>query len=320
MNSQNALFEKLSDTWNFNPISLLQDARLGDSTNLNSYLKDFALFASTNDDNSVLLTLRPFDLNENEGQREVLNCLPVAKDFQWGITITTISKSANAQYNILLPNNRNYTGLTIQNNEVEILIGHEKNIKTNISELRHKLVFTKSFTEQELEDAFSSLSNEKYNEKDDQKPEVKNLLITIPSIGPLIYNEDFEWYEGIFTSDEIAFDINVYNTTSDKLDLLLSFVDSQIQTKFYKNMLLEMEPEMIKLKNDAWREKNEITTETEAKITAEDFRKRVSIDSIIFNDDCSSQIYCHDDDIFWGHQIQISVDKEGKYVGADLVG
>ena len=79
-------------------------------------------------------------------------------------------------------------------------------------------------------------------------------------------------------------------------------------------MLLAMENEMIALKNDLW------LGEEELPITVEDFRKRISIDSIIFYEDCSSAIYCNDDDIFWGHAIEIDIAKNGKYESATLSG
>ncbi len=320
MNSENNLSQKLGNTWNYNLMEMLEQARSGNSTTLNRYFSELAPLAAVNADNSIMVTLRKFQSKIIDGKISVLNCVPEGENYQWGVTITTSSDSGSTQYNILLPNNRNYSGVKIIGSEIQIFMGDAEPITTNTLELQRKLEFWSDFTEQELEDAFLSISNEKYGDDDEQKLEVKNLLITVPAIGPLIYNEDFEWYEGIFTSGEIAFDVNIYNATPDKLDLLLSFVENQILTEYYKNMLLEIEPELIKLKNQNWREVNEITTEKEPKITAEDFRKRVSIDSIIFNDDCSSQIYCHDDDIFWGHQIQINVDKNGKYKSVDLVG
>ena len=320
MNSENNLSKNLENTWNYNIIDMLEQAQNGDFTSLNIYLEKFAPLVAVNMDYSILLTLRKFESKNSEGKISVLNCPPKGENFQWGITITSSSDSKSSEKNLMLPSNRIYSGVKVLNDEIQIFISDDEPVTTNLAEVGRKLEFSEDFSEQELEDAFSSLYNERLDKEEDQKPEVKNLLITIPSIGPLIYNEDFEWYEGIFTSGEIAFDVNIYNTTPDKLDLLLSFVENQILTEFYKNMLLEMEPKMVKLKNDSWREVNEITTETETEITTENFRKRVSIDSIIFNDDCSSQIYCHDDDIFWGHQIQINVDKDGKYKGADLVG
>ena len=321
MNSQNLLSGKLEKTWNYNLLEILEQARCGDPSILNDYLNEFAPFTAVNATNSILLTLRKFHSQTTDGKQTVLNCHPEGDSFQYGVTITRSSDLGNAQNNIFLPQNQNYSGLKILDNEIQIFMEDAEPVTTNLAEVQNKLQFMNPFTEKELEDAFSSLSNEKYSdEDDDQKTEVKNLLITIPSIGPLIYNEDFEWYEGIFTSDEIAFDVNVYNTAPERLDYLMAFVDHQIQNGFYKNMLSAIEPEMVKLKNETWLELNEITRETETEITPENFRKRVSIDSIIFNYDFSSQIYCHDDDIFWGHQIQITVDKDGKYVGVGLVG
>lgn len=320
MNSQNLLPEKIEKTWNYNLMEMLEQARNGNPSNLNEYLNEFAPLVAVNTTNSVLLTLRKFDSQNLDGKQTVRNCPPAGENFQYGVTITRVSDQGNSQNIIILPKNNKYVGLKILDNKIEIFREDAEPITTNIAEVLDKLQFFNSFTDRDLEDAFSSLSNEKYQDNEDSKSEVKNLLLTIPSIGPLIYNEDFEWYEGIFTSDEIAFDVNVYNTTAEKLNYLMAFVDHQIENAFYKNMLSAIEDEMVKLKNDTWLEVNEITKETETEITPKNFRKRVSIDTIIFNDNFSSQIYCHDDDIFWGHQIQISVDKDGKYAGVNLVG
>lgn len=320
MTSDKILSKKLENTWNYNLIELLVQSHSGDLNALNNYLNTFEPFTFVNSDSTTLLTLRTFDSKIRDGKISVLNLPPESECFQWGITITKITNSGNVQYNIFLPNDRNYSGIKILRNNLQIFMSDQEPVSTNILQIEKKLRFTDDFTQQELEEAFESISNQIFEKLDDQRLDVKNLLITIPSIGPLIYNEDFEWYEGIFTSDDVAFDINIYNTADEKLSLLLAFVEDQIQAQYYKSKLIEMEPEMIKLKNDFWREKNEITSETEAEITADDFKRRVSIDSIIFNDDCSSHIYCHDDDIFWGHQIKINVDNNGTYKGVELVG
>jgi hypothetical protein len=77
---------------------------------------------------------------------------------------------------------------------------------------------------------------------------------------------------------------------------------------------MEMETEMIKLKNEVWLEEEELP------ITSESFRNRVKITTIRFYDDLSSEIYCDDGDIFWGHTIVINIDKKGNYKQVNLAG
>jgi len=178
--------------------------------------------------------------------------------------------------------------------------------------------FKLSITEQEIENAFNNLSNEQYEKP--RKLEVKNKTIKIPSLGKLTYNDKLEWYEGKFKIENKDIDLSVYYAEPNELEKLISFVDKQINSKFYEEMLLKIESKMIILKNDTWLGEDEETGEDEPPMTIENFRNRISISSIVFYDDCSSSIYCNDDDIFWGHSIDISIDKNGKYKDVNLAG
>ncbi|MGI9652092.1 DUF2262 domain-containing protein [Chryseobacterium sp. RLHN22] len=122
----------------------------------------------------------------------------------------------------------------------------------------------------------------------------------MPSLGKLIYSDKLEWYEGKFKVENKVIEVIVYNAEPNELEKLISFVDKQINAKFYEEMLPKMESKMINLKNDVWLGEDKETGEDEPTITIENFRKRISISSIVFYDDCSSSIYCNDDDIFFG--------------------
>lgn len=300
-------------------MDLLKNARLGDKNELNSFLKTYAPLAVANEDCSVLLLYRHFKVQYWNDERRVLNCHPEDEHFQCGITIVTSSEDGGSQSNVYLPNNLHYQELKIQDKEIEI-ITDEKSVMTNVTELFRKLDFWGKFTEQDIEIGFNKLCNEQYEEKKHIKPVVKNKILQLSTIDTLTYNEEYEWYEGNFTDNQRLIEITVHHTTPKKLEKLLQFIDEQMQSKFYEKMLLEMEAEMIELKNDVWIGEDEETGEEEPPMTIENFRKRISISSIVFYDDCSASIYCNDDDIFWGHSIDISVDKNGKYKDVNLAG
>ncbi|WP_131368674.1 DUF2262 domain-containing protein [Chryseobacterium luteum] len=308
----------MKETWNFKLMDLLKNARLGNTKELNQFLEKYSPFAAANENYSALLLLRNFQVEHWNDERRILNSHPEGENFQWGITIARSSEDISSESHIYLPNSLNYKKLKIIGNEIEI-ITDKKSIKTNITELFRKLKFFKlSITEQEIENAFDTLSNEQYEEP--KKLEVKHQTIHIPSTGILTYNDKLKWYEGKFNTENQIIEVSVYNAEPDDFDKLLPFVDKQMSSKFYDKILLKMESKMIALKNDLWLGEDEETGEDEPPITVEDFRKRVSVTSIVFYEDCSSTIYCSDDDIFWGHTIDINVDKKGEYKDVNLAG
>ena len=308
---------KMKETWNYKPMNLLKDARLGNKTELNDFLKLFSNLTFVNEDFSVLLIFRQFKVQYGN-ERRVLNCHPEDENHQYGITIARCDEEISSESNVYLPNNLEYKDFKINGQEIEI-ITNTKTVKTNITELFRKLKFFKlSITEEEIEKGFNSLNNEQFEKP--KKLEVKNKTIQIPSLGKLSYNDKLEWYEGKLKTENKTIEVSVYNAEPNELEKLISFVDKQINAKFYEEMLLKMESKMINLKNDAWLGEDEETGEDEPAMTIENFRKRISISSIMFYDDCTSSIYCNDDDIFWGHSIDISVDKNGKYKDVNLAG
>ena len=308
----------MKETWNFKLMDLLKNARLGNTKELNLFLEKYAPFAVANEDYSVLLLLRNFNVEHWNDERRVLNSYPEGKNFQCGITIVRSSEDISSESNIYLPNDLNYKEFKIMGQEIEV-ITDKKSIATNITELFRKLKFFKlSITEQEIENAFNTLSNEQYEAP--EKLEVKHRTIQIPSIGILTYNDKLEWYEGKFSTESQIIEVSIYNAEHDDFDKLLPFVDQQISSKFYEEVLLKMESTMIELKNDLWLGEDEETGEDEPPITVDDFRKRVSVSSIVFYEDCTSSIYCNDGDIFWGHTIDISLDEKGEYQDVNLAG
>ncbi len=308
----------MKETWNFKLMDLLKNARLGNTKEINLLLEKYVPFAAANEDYSALLLFRNFNVEHWNDERRVLNSPPEGEYFQCGSTIVRSSEDISSESNIYLPNNLKCKEFKITGQEIEI-ITDKKSMTTNITEFFRKLKFFKlSITEQEIENAFNTLSNEQYEAL--KKLEVRHKTVEIPSLGKLTYNEKIEWYEGTFHTERQSIEVSVYNAETDVFDQLLAFVDQQISSKFYEQILLKMESTMIELKNDVWLGEDEETGEDEPPITVEDFRKRISVSSIVFYEDCTSSIYCNDGDIFWGHTINISVDENGEYKDASLAG
>lgn len=211
-----------------------------------------------------------------------------------------------------------YTGITC-NEKDEIIIMSDRGItRTNRIELLRKLkwIYGK-YPEQEILEAFNTLCNEQYEQA--PLPGVAGATVESSVIGIMQYDEKMKRYSG--TAMISGKPVPVYLPSADiqTMKSMLKHMDMHMADKFYEKALQLMYPSMVKLKNDVWLGEDEDGKE-EPPITAEEFAGRVSITSVSFDEGGPASIYCDDDDIFWGHCIIISTDKNGLFKEAHLAG
>ena len=311
---------RMNETWDSDLMDMLKEAKMGNTAIVDDFVAQYHPFAVHNEDYTYLLVLREFKLSKDE--RRVFNARPEDEHIQKGITITrAFEDGGGSQRNVYLPNDKVYQGILITQEEVTI-ITEQQDYVTNITEMGRKLPYYGQFTQEDIAKGFESLTNEIYVLKQPKKPTIKHKTIVVDGLGELKYDEKMEWYEGLFRDDITQKDIKLYlyHTTPKKLEKLLNFAQVQMRQYVYRAMLLAMEEEMITLKNEVWLGEDEETGEEEPLVSTEEFRRRISVDAITFYDDGSCEIYCNDDDLFFGHTIQISVDKKGRYESVALAG
>lgn len=306
----------MDDTWNYNLMDLLRQANMGQTNSLTDFLSRFAPLAVTNVDYSALLVLRRFDAAPSQDKRRVLNCQASGLDFQPGITITTFADTGGAQSNVYLPTDCTYSGLRLRGKEVDILRTDAPVIITNITELHRKLNFWGTFAEDDLRAAFGRLCNEHYAPRQPAAPAPDELEIELPSVGRLTYNPRYEWYEGSLTVDDQPVGLSIAYVAPPQFAPQLARVEQQLQTRFWEPMLVAMTDKMLALKNDAWLDDDE----DEQELSEEAFRQRITLSDVVFYADGSAAIYCDDDEMFFGHTIEIQVNKNGEFRTAQLVG
>ena len=312
----------MNQTWDSDLMVMLKEAKMGDRATIDAFAKQYHPFAVHNEDYSYLLVFREFKVQLFKDERRVLNARPEDEHVQKGITIVRVFEDGGgSQRNIYLPNNKVYQGISITKEEVTIITAQQDYV-TNITEMGRKLPYYGQFTQEDIAKGFESLTNEIYVTKQPKKPIIKHKTIVVDTLGDLTYDEKMEWYEGLFQDDISQKNIKlyIYHTTPKKLEKLLNFAQVQMRQHVYRAMLLAMEEEMITLKNEVWLGEDEETKEEEPLVSTEEFRRRISVDAITFYDDGSCEIYCNDDDLFFGHTIQISVDKKGRYESVALAG
>lgn len=312
-NSIKNIDSKYEESWNYNFLDLLKN---GETELLEKLRKTYAPLMAVNDDKNVLLLFRFFQVQEWENERNVLNCHPDNDNFQCGITIVKLLEDGAASMsNVYLPNKNSYKELRINNDKVEIVTNDYSVVTTNVSELSQKLWL--KFKENEIEEGYNNLCNEVIEK---QKNKVKNKTIQLPSFNELTYNDDFEWYEGEITWNNRNIEISIPFCSPKKLEKITAYANDFLTGNFIENILLETAEKMTELKNDNWLEIDEATGKEEKEISSEEFKNRIYVEGITFNNDGSATIYCNDDDIFWGHSIEINVDKKGNYSDSNIAG
>ncbi|MDF3029052.1 MAG: hypothetical protein K0S23_3359 [Fluviicola sp.] len=307
----------MTNGWEFENLQqVLTDARNGDNSQLEELLGNYPC-ATVNESLTKLLILRKFRVKRtNFMSQPMVSIAPPDndQDFQWGITIITTPEDGETEYSVYIPNKYHYTGLDLQDDEVTIL-AEEVKVKTNIRELHKKLrEFHPMFDQTDLERAFASLNNEKSQPHKVSESVKIEPVIENEFLGTLTYDEKYRQYENNGTSKYFPFDLSVYNEEPGHFASLLAYVESKMRAEFYKQHLLDMEPEMIQLKNESW------LGEDEELIDPEQFRKLIAIEGIVFYSDKSCTIYCNDGELFGEHLIEISVDANGNYQSVTLAG
>ena len=298
----------------------LEKKKKGRKNKIDQLYSGYSLVA-TNEDNTAFVLLRKFQAVTWEGERSVFQGEPEPhdKDFQWGITIVGFDEDGMGSCtNLYLPNSRNYSGVKHKGSEVTIIFG-KNSVKTNLIELERKIEFPFNFSEEQAEKEFLSLVNEKYADPEPVKEEATRPDIVSKVLGVLKYDKGMRYYERKYQKGKVSFRITIEGTTDKKLEKVIQFAETQLKNRFYSDVLLAMEPKMIRLKNTTWVEEDE-KGKKERPITPAQFRKRISIECISFYENCSSEIACDDGDIFFGHIILIDVDKNGRFKRANLAG
>ena len=140
-------------------------------------------------------------------------------------------------------------------------------------------------------------------------------------LGSFVLDREFSWFEGIVNWN--GTEANVYletdeedgDTAEQAMKVLKEVVDNIVDNDTrYREFAAQ---ELTELANEWMDESDEIDAE---EITKEIFAKRMEISEITVNSDGSLSLFYNDDDMFWGHAIEIEVEPNGEIISADIAG
>ena len=160
------------------------------------------------------------------------------------------------------------------------------------------------------------------NEKLEALKEYYSKPISIENeLGSFALDREFSWFEGIVNWNGV--EVNAYletdeedgDTAKQAMKVLKKVLDNIVEndTK-YREFAAQ---ELTELANEWMDASDEIDAE---EITKEIFMKRMEMSEITVSSDGSLSLFFNDDDMFWGHAIEIEVKPNGKIISANIAG
>lgn len=281
---------------------------LNEKKKLNDYCKSYPLSA-INLPKDRFVVIRKFAAREYEGKIDMLNLSDVEASehypiSQSGMTLVFESEFGASSSNVILPNSLNYHSVELKGET--IIIKHSNGqTTTNFKEIKSLWTLEK-FEEKEILNRFNSLKNfveEPIEIKKSTKKSIEDDFFC-----QLKLNNKLDWYEVIKDKIEFSF----VNTTVEQLNQNLKNTEKLIP--ILETIEDKMVEEMLALKNETWLE------EGETKLSKDQFQKEIKINVVITYEDGSIEIYYNANDLFWGHEIQTSLDDKHNYKDSTLVG
>ena len=302
---------------------MLKKAQEGDIRELNRMTASYTSECTVNKEYSTMVIKRQFEVENRDEERCILNSEThhdeennASEDKQWGITIlqlTTIGSSTNSY---CIPNNLKNARIRLQDDHILDIISDEKIITTNIAEIERKLKPIYGIaTEDEIQQAFNTLSCQQYVIP--TPIEVVYQSLESKTLGTLEFEE--EEYSTVTHINDKPVRIIIYLAHAQSLLSTIDCADKLMSEKFYEKALRGMYSSMLELKNDYWLDEPEEESDGEPPtLTLDEFKERITITEITFNEDATAIINCDADEMFGEHSIVIHTDTKGNYKESTL--
>ncbi len=292
--------------------SAISDEYQGKSNELTALSNSYPLSA-INAEKDHFIVIRKFSARVFEGKIDMLNqsYLKASEHYpiaHFGMTLVSYSDDCSSSSNVIFPNSLTYEKVALKGDTITIFHSEGTTV-TNFEELNSLWTFDNLST-QEILDQFNGLSNKRREVQPIKKITKKSLKDSF--FGQLSLDKDLDSFitEHLFKDRKI--ELSFSNTTAEQMTSNLR------RTEVLLTQLQEIEEamieEMLSLKNENWLD------EGEAELTKSAFQKEVSIYGINIYEEGDTEIYYKANDLFWGHEIQVSLDDDNKYESSTLVG
>lgn len=304
-------------------LGMLKKAQEGDFRELNRMTASYTSGCTVNKEYSTMVIRRQFEVENRDDERCILNSEThndeedkTSEDKQWGITILQLTTIGSSIDSYCIPNNLKNTRIRLLDDNILDILSDDKTITTTITEIERKLKPIYGIaTEDEIQEAFNTLSCQQYVIP--TPIEVVYQSLESKTLGTLEFED--EEYSTVIKINDHPVRIIIYLAEAKSLLNNIDYADRLMSEKFYEKALRGMYSSMLELKNDYWLEESEEESDEEpATVTPDEFKERITISEIIFNQDGTIIINCDADEMFGEHSIVIHTDNKGVYKDSTL--
>ncbi len=132
----------------------------------------------------------------------------------------------------------------------------------------------------------------------------------------LVFNTRYREFEGLVEIDSQKVNVSVSYRSEEDIEAAYA-IANRVLSWFGKHKSRVREyaanRDLLDLKNTSWLE------EEEEELTAEAFRNKIVLESIMINADASFYVWYGDGGIFWGHGIRVSISPAFRLVEAEMM-
>lgn len=197
--------------------------------------------------------------------------------------------------------------MRFENDKLSLLSENNEKIVASLKQFNKALQnIWSNFTMEDLSIAFRKATE---TVLDEVKKEAMPKTVTIKNFGKFIYKEKDKAYKLVKENIEYYFSADNKAELKKVKDIFLNIeiIDFIEKAKDYAAKKL------LKLKNDLWLE------DDEKELSKKEFKTRMEFTSLyVFRE--SANFYFDDGDLFWGHTIEVNVNKNLEFTDANIVG
>ena len=126
--------------------------------------------------------------------------------------------------------------------------------------------------------------------------------------GTLTFDRQFNWYEGnvIWNGKNVTLDLSVDDPENIKPSLKVAKELWEDQVTWDSRISDYAVNKLLQLKNEEWLGDEDDGDEPEVEVTAEQFKARMSLETISVDSDGEFEFWHNDGDLFFGHSILVS--------------
>ena len=144
---------------------------------------------------------------------------------------------------------------------------------------------------------------------------LKPISVQDPVLGLVEFDRTLEWYQATVHWCGTKIELHI-NAKPAELAGCIAFAHELLrdEAEWHERALARIVADLLSLKNESW------LGEDESPVTAEEFRQRLQIESLGISPEGEVDFWFRDGDLFWGHAVGVSANREGEFEEAGIHG